>query len=57
MNQKAKALIKMIFWIAVMIMIFWIPEFSVIVGIGIFLSWIWKKIRDKLWITFQIRKK
>ncbi|HIX29569.1 MAG TPA: hypothetical protein H9858_07770 [Candidatus Blautia stercoravium] len=55
--MRRKPWIKMIFYIVVMLMIFWIPEISVFVGIGIFVSWFWRKIKHMPIGTFRIKRK
>ncbi len=49
--------IKVIFWIFIVAMIFWIPEFGVLVFIGIIVKWLVKWLWNKPIITFTIKKR
>lgn len=52
-----KPVLKTVFWIVILIMVFWIPESSLLVGIGILLSWIWKKLDKKRFVLFETKRK
>ncbi len=55
--MKKKQILKTIFYLVLLALIIWIPMSSVIIGIGLFGGFIWKKIKDKPALTYKIKRR
>lgn len=54
---KLKILLQLIVWVTVLGLILWLPELSFII-LPIYLGWcVWKKIRHKPLMAFEIKRK
>lgn len=57
MKQKIKLVLHLLSWILILCLIIWIPETSFIIFIGMVITVIYKRIKDKPVLTFKIEKK
>ncbi|BFK17043.1 hypothetical protein F210042A8_37790 [Blautia parvula] len=57
MKWKIKLMLQLLSWILILCLIIWIPETSFIVFIGMVITAIYKRIKDKPILTFKIKKK
>lgn len=55
--MKKKQILKTIFYLVLLALIIWIPMSSVIIGIGLFGGFIWKKIKDKPALIYKIKRR
>ena len=54
MRMKKKQILKTIFYLLLLALIIWIPMSSVIIGIGLFGGFLWKRMKEKPDLMFKI---
>lgn len=52
--MKKKQILKTTFYLLLLALIIWIPMLSVIIGIGLFGGFLWKRMKEKPALTFKI---
>lgn len=57
MKLKIKLVLHLLSWILILCLIIWIPETSFIIFIGMVITAIYKRIKNKPVLTFKIEKK